>query len=54
MKLIEEGYDQYGMQTFDMAFFDLWKAKTITAEVALQNATSAKDLKLRMQGLAIR
>ncbi len=52
--LIEEGKDQWGMQTFDQAFFDLWKAGTITAEVALGNATSAKDLKLRMQGMSVR
>ena len=51
VKLIEDGYDQYGMQTFDQALYDLYKAGSITAEVALQNATSAKDLKLRIQGL---
>jgi twitching motility protein PilT len=51
VKLIEEGYDQYGMQTFDQALYDLFKADKITVEVALQNATSAKDLKLRIQGL---
>jgi twitching motility protein PilT len=54
VQLIEEGKDQWGMQTFDQAFFDLWKAGTITAEVALANATSAKDLKLRMQGMSVR
>lgn len=51
VQLIEEGNDQYGMQTFDQAIFDLWKAERITAETALANATSAKDLKLRMQGM---
>ena len=51
VQLIEEGNDQYGMQTFDQALFDLWKAERITAEIALANATSAKDLKLRMQGM---
>lgn len=51
---IEDGRDQWGMQTFDQALFDLWKSGKITAEVALQNATSAKDLKLRMQGMAVR
>lgn len=54
VQLIEEGYTQYGMQTFDMALHDLWKAGTITAEIALLNATSAKDLKLRMQGMSVR
>ena len=52
--LIEEGKDQWGMQTFDQALYDLWKAKKITTEVALANATSAKDLKLRMQGMSLR
>ncbi|HOJ67383.1 MAG TPA: PilT/PilU family type 4a pilus ATPase [Candidatus Hydrogenedentes bacterium] len=52
--LIEDGRDQWGMQTFDQALFDLWKSGKITAEVALQNASSAKDLKLRMQGMAVR
>ncbi len=51
VKLIEEGYDQYAMQTFDQALYDLYKTGKITPEVALQNATSAKDLKLRIQGL---
>lgn len=49
--LIEEGKDQWGMQTFDQALYDKWKAQEITAEIALQFATSAKDLKLRMQGM---
>ena len=52
--LIEDGREQYGMQTFDQALFDLWKAETISSQTALQFATSAKDLKLRMQGLTIR
>jgi twitching motility protein PilT len=50
-RLIEEGYDQYGMQTFDQALYDLYKADKISAEVALHNATSPRDLKLRIQGL---
>ena len=54
VQLIEEGNDQYGMQTFDQALYDLWKAEKITAEVALLNATSQKDLKLRMQGMSVK
>ncbi len=50
-RLIEEGTEQYGMQTFDQALFNLYKSGHITAEVALTNATSPRDLKLRMQGL---
>lgn len=52
--LIEEGKDQWGMQTFDQALFDKWKAQEITPEIALQFASSAKDLKLKMQGMSIR
>jgi len=54
VKLIEEGYDQYFMQTFDQALYDLYKQGTISGEVALENATSAKDLKLRMQGMRVK
>lgn len=50
-KLIEEGQDQYGMQTFDQALFNLFQADKISAETALQSATSPRDLKLRLQGL---
>ncbi|MCP4640677.1 MAG: Flp pilus assembly complex ATPase component, partial [bacterium] len=51
VKLISEGADQYGMQTFDQALFALYEAGQITAETALVNATSARDLKLRIQGM---
>ncbi len=51
VKLIEDGYDQYGMQSFDQGLYDLYKAGTITAEVAMQYATSPKDLALRIQGM---
>jgi twitching motility protein PilT len=54
VSLIEEGKDQWGMQSFDQALYDLWSAKRITAEAALQFATSPKDLKLRMQGMNVR
>jgi twitching motility protein PilT len=54
VKLIEDGYGQYGMQSFDQALYDLFIQEKITAEIALLNATSAKDLKLRMQGMSVR
>ena len=53
VKLIEEGKDQWGMQTFDQALFDLYQAGTISVETALQFATSTKDLKLRIQGMRV-
>ncbi|MDP7640585.1 MAG: hypothetical protein QGG73_12890 [Candidatus Hydrogenedentes bacterium] len=48
---IESGYVQYRIQTFDQAFFDPYKGGKITPQVALQFATSAKDLKLRIQAM---
>ncbi len=54
LNIIEESKDQWGMQSFDQALYDLWKTKVITPETALQNATSSKDLKLRMQGMSVR
>ena len=49
--LIEDGSSQYGMQTFDQALYDLYVSDMISEEIALRNATSKRDLKLRMQGL---
>jgi len=53
VRLIEEGQDQWGMQTFDQALFELYRAQKISVETALQYATSAKDLKLRIQGMRV-
>jgi len=50
-RLIAEGEDQWGMQTFDGALFKLYKDNKITANTALAFATSAKDLKLRLEGM---
>ncbi len=38
-----------GMQTFDQALFDLYRAGRISAEEALGNADSVTDLKLKMK-----
>jgi Tfp pilus assembly ATPase PilU len=40
------------MQTFDQDLFDHVQKGHITEEVALINATSPRDLKLRLQGMA--
>jgi twitching motility protein PilT len=50
-RIIYEGQEQYGMQTFDQSLYDHHEAGVISTEVALENATSPKDLKLRFQGL---
>ena len=51
VKLIEDGAEQYGMQTFDQALYTLYKQEWISAQTALMHATSPRDLKLRIQGL---
>jgi twitching motility protein PilU len=40
---------QEGMQTFDLALFDLCKRGKISVQEALANADSATDLKLRLK-----
>ena len=49
---IEDGKDIYGSQSFDQGILDLFLAKKISKEEAFAFATSASDLKLRMEGLA--
>jgi len=49
---IEEGKEIYGSQSFDQGILDLYLAKRISKEEAFVYATSASDLKLRMEGLA--
>jgi twitching motility protein PilT len=48
---IEKGKEHYKSQTFDQALLELYKEGVIHQEDALNNATSASDLKLRMSGL---
>lgn len=54
VKLMEDGYSTYGMQTFDQALYDLWKDGIIADQTALEAATSPKNLSLMMDGLAKR
>ena len=49
---IEEGKEIYGSQSFDQGILDLYLDKKISQEEAFAYATSASDLKLRMEGLA--
>jgi twitching motility protein PilT len=48
---IFDGKELYGSQTFDQALLDLYLEGRVSKEVALENATSPSDLKLRMGGL---
>lgn len=49
---IAEGKELYKSQTFDQGILDLYLAGRISREDALAYATSASDLKLRMEGMA--
>ncbi len=48
---IAEGKDIYKSQTYDQGILDLYLEGRITKETALGAATSASDLKLKMEGL---
>jgi len=48
---IAEGKELYKSQTFDQGILDLYLAGQITREDAFAYATSASDLKLKMEGL---
>ncbi len=48
---IEAGKDHYKSQSFDQAILDLYNEGVITKEEALENATSASDLELKISGL---
>ena len=43
--VIEKGRSQYGMQTFDQHLTDLYKAKVITLETALEAASNPSDFR---------
>jgi twitching motility protein PilT len=46
---IEEGRDQYGMQTFDQALADLVHSREVTFEVAKAAASNPSDFDLKMR-----
>ncbi len=46
---IAESKNTYGMQTFDQHLLELYKNKTISAEVALDNASNRGDLQLKIK-----
>ena len=48
---IENGKEHYGSQSFDQSILDLYNNKIISKEKALENATSAADMELKMSGL---
>lgn len=48
---LEAGRDHYKSQTFDQSIFNLYEKGIITKKTALNSATSASDLELKMNGL---
>lgn len=49
IKEIMEKSSNLGMQTFDLALFNLWKEGRISQEEALKNADSANNLRLKIK-----
>jgi len=48
---IEQGFSQYGMQTFDQSLYFLYRENLITLEEALRRATNPDDFKLKIAGI---
>ncbi|MGA9751000.1 MAG: type IV pilus twitching motility protein PilT [Acidobacteriota bacterium] len=48
---IEQGFSQYGMQTFDQSLLFLYKNGHITLEEALRRATNPDDFRLKIAGV---
>jgi len=48
---IQEGFTEYGMQTFDQSMMRLYKAEKITFEEALAQATNPSEFDLRARGI---
>ncbi|MEA3370649.1 MAG: PilT/PilU family type 4a pilus ATPase [Campylobacterota bacterium] len=49
---IEAGRDHYHSQSFDQSILELYLDKIISKEQAMENATSASDLELKISGLS--
>lgn len=49
---IEAGKEHYKSQSFDQSIFDLYNDGIISKEQAMENATSASDLELKINGLS--
>jgi len=49
---IQQGYESYGMQTFDQSLMSLLKHKLITFEEALRQCSNPDDFKLKVSGIS--
>lgn len=48
---IEDGFHSYGMQTFDQSLMQLLRAKLVTQEEALKQASNRDDFLLKLSGI---
>mgnify|MGYP005840452137 CR=1 FL=1 len=51
-KLIEEGHEQHGMQTFDQDLLRLYREGKISDKTAIENATSPNDVMRAIKGFS--
>ncbi|MBW2185658.1 MAG: PilT/PilU family type 4a pilus ATPase, partial [Deltaproteobacteria bacterium] len=49
---IQQGYDTYGMQTFDQSLMGLLKDELITFDEALRQSSNPDDFRLKMSGIS--
>ena len=49
---IQEGAQQYGMQSFDQSLMSLYSQNLISYEAAMQNASNPSELELRIRGIS--
>lgn len=49
---IQQGFDSYGMQTFDQSLMSLLKKDLITFEEAMRQSTNPDDFKLKVSGIS--
>jgi twitching motility protein PilT len=49
---IQQGYESYGMQTFDQSLMMLLNQKLITFEEAMRQCSNPDDFKLKMSGIS--
>jgi twitching motility protein PilT len=49
---IQQGYESYGMQTFDQSLMGLLKQKRISFEEALRQCSNPDDFKLKVSGIS--
>jgi twitching motility protein PilT len=49
---IQQGYESYGMQTFDQSLMGLLRQKRISFEEALRQCSNPDDFKLKVSGIS--